>query len=92
MPVGLLAARGEHEHGHVALLADAPQDLEAVQPAGQHHVQDHRVKPLAAQRAFDPARAVVLDQRFVAEGREIIADQLAEFTVVVDHEKFHGLS
>jgi hypothetical protein len=41
-PLGDLAAGGQHEHGHLAGLAQPPAHLEAVD-AGQEHVEDDQV-------------------------------------------------
>ena len=43
-----VAARGEHDDGDVALLADGAAELEAVH-LGQHHVEDGGFKRAAAQ-------------------------------------------
>ena len=54
--VGLLAARGQHQHRHRPVALHALADLEAVD-AGEHHVEHHQVGPHAlAQRPRRRAR------------------------------------
>ena len=86
--VGFLAARREHEHRHIGNLADAAQHLEAVR-ARQHHVEDHRVEAFH-RRVLRAGDAIVLGCGLVAQRREVVADQLAEFPVVVDDKHAHG--
>jgi hypothetical protein len=45
--VGVVDAGGEHEHGHVAVPVQLPEDLEAVETR-QHEVEDHQVGSLLA--------------------------------------------
>jgi hypothetical protein len=48
--VGLLAVRGEHEHGHLAHLADALEHRPPVH-LGQSHVKDDDIGALAVESA-----------------------------------------
>ena len=82
--VRFIAARGEHEHGHIARAADFSQHLEAIE-AGQHHIENDGV-PRLRERRIHARRAGVRGGDGVAEGREVIADERAERAVVVDDE------
>ncbi len=54
--VGLLAARRQQDHGHVAVLAQPRHHLQPVE-AGQHHVEHDEVGPVL-ERRLDRRRAV----------------------------------
>ena len=61
--VGLLAARGQHQHRHRPVALHAAADLEPVEP-GQHQVEHHEVGPHAvAQRDAGVAVVRHLDRR-----------------------------
>ena len=86
--VGLVALRGEHEHGHVALRADALADLEPVD-ARHHHVEEHGVDAALLehrQPLLSVARALHRDAVLL----EVAREQLEEPSVVVDEEHAHA--
>ena len=84
-----IAARGEHDNGNVAVFADGAAEFKAVH-LGQHHIQNRRVKRLAAQQgqALAGARGVGDLQ---LETLEIRGQRRAELLVVVDQQDtVHG--
>ena len=80
--VHVVGAGGQHEHRHVALLAQPAQDFEAVQP-GQHDVQDYQVEA-AVQGPVQAAAAFMHALHREAFALEELRQQGAEFGVVVD--------
>ena len=49
-PIGLRVARGEHEHGHLAQVPDALEQLPAVE-VGHRHVEEDEVVVAVVERA-----------------------------------------
>ena len=82
--VGLLDARGQHDHRHRTVGLDPPADLEAVVP-GEHHVEDDEVGLVLAVRR-DRARPVVRPDDVVPLGDEPVGDRLVDHRVVLDDE------
>lgn len=85
--VGFVAARGEHEDGHVAGAAYPAKHFKAIE-AGKHDIEDDGL-PRSAGGGGEGGTGgtVVFGGDVEAEGREVIADKAAEFAVVVDHEE-----
>ena len=83
-PVGLLAARGEHDHRQLGARADPAAELEPVR-ARKHHVEDDEVGRVALEQL---ARAVAVGglERPVALPLEVADDDLADRRLVVDDE------
>jgi hypothetical protein len=82
--IGFIAAGGEHEDGDVGVPADLLERFEAVE-AGEHDIEDHGV-PGFAGGGGDAGGAVMDGFHLVAHGAEVIGEQAAEFTVVIDQE------
>jgi hypothetical protein len=80
--VHVVGAGRQHEHRHTALLAQLPQNLEAVH-AGQHDVQDHQAET-AVQGALQPAAPFVHAFDREAFALEKFGQQGAQFSVIVD--------
>ena len=83
-PVGLLAARGQHDHGQLRARADPPAELQAVR-SGQHDVEHHEVGRLALDERTGVVAVVRLERR-VALALEVAHDDLAHDRLVVDDE------
>ena len=83
-PVGLLAARGQQDHGQVRARPDPAAEREPV-GAGQHHVEHDEVRRIALEQL---ARAVAVRrlERPVALALEVADDDLAHDRLVVDDE------
>ena len=82
--VGFVAASGEHEDGDVGSGADAFEDFEAV-ATGQHEVENDGVP--GGFDGTDSAFGSGVDHfDGVAHGFEVVADEGAEFAVIVDDE------
>lgn len=82
--IGFIAAGGEHEDGDVGMAADLLERFEAVE-TGEHDIEDDGV-PGFAGGGGDAGGAVVDGFHLVAHGAEVIGEQAAEFTVVIDQE------
>ena len=83
--VQLAVARGQHDHGNVALPAQRARDLESV-PAGQHDVEDHQVGTRLAER-HKSLIAVVRSEDLEALLPECVPERVTKIHVVVDDEK-----
>ena len=83
-PVRGVAARGEHQDGHVGFGPEAPAEVEAV-PVREHDVEDHRVERLTPggreslghrlPRGHHVARALQVLAEHVGEGAVVVVDQ-----------------
>ena len=82
--VQVVAARGQHQHRHVGLRADAAADLEPVH-VGQHHVQDHRAHVARLQRRQPGSTVGALLDRETAR-HEIATQHRGQPLVVVDDQ------
>ena len=83
-PVGLFAARRQHDHGQVAARPDPPAQRQPV-GAGQHHVEDDEV----GWAAFDQLPrgvAVARLDRVKAVALEVAGDNVAHDRLVVDDQ------
>ena len=88
--VHIVAAGGEHHHREFARLAEAPQDLEAVQ-AGEHNVEHYQVVR-AVQCLLESRGAVVSKLCLEAFALEEFLEQQGQLSVVVDDEDTHPLA
>ena len=86
--VGLVVARGQHQHRHRGRRLDAPADLEPVE-AGQHHVEDDEVGPTGGV-ALDRTRAVVRLVDGEPLGPQPVGDGLVDDALVLDDEHAAG--
>ncbi len=89
--VHLGAARREEQHRRVArrgLGAHLAQHLEAVQ-AGEEEVEEHEVR-MRCEDPLEPLLAVLGEQHAVALLLEVVAQQFADFALVVDDEDGGG--
>ena len=82
--IGLLTARGQHDHGQLRVRADPPAELQAVR-ARQHDVEDDEVRRLALDDRPRVVAVVGLERR-VPLALEVALDDLAHDWLVVDDE------
>jgi len=82
--IGLLSARGEHDHGQVAAGADPSAQREPV-GAGKHHVEDDELRrgPLDELAGAVPVRG---DERVEPVSLQVANDHVPHDRLVVDHE------
>lgn len=83
-PVGLLAARGQHQHRHAGGSANPPQNFQPVD-AGKHDIEKDRV-PRTGRSLPYPVKAVVDRDHVVTERLEVIDQEAAELFVVVHQQ------
>ncbi len=86
--VHVFAARGQHEHRHLALLAKPLENLETVN-AGEHDIEHHQVDS-GLQGFLQPAIAFVRRLHREALAAQEFAEQGSEFGVVIDQQDVHG--
>jgi hypothetical protein len=82
--VDVVAARGEHQHRHLAACANAPQRLDAGQ--ARHHDVEHHDRVAAAQGLAGAGLAVVLGAHVEAFAHEVLRQHRGEVGVVVDEQ------
>ncbi|MEZ5139972.1 MAG: hypothetical protein R2711_14750 [Acidimicrobiales bacterium] len=86
--VGLVVARGEHQHGHVAVALDQPAHLEAVH-AREHQVEDDQVglEPLGVGH---PGGPVAGDVDLHALAAQAGGDRVGDQRLVLHHHDAAG--
>ena len=82
--VAHIVARGQHEHGHIAGVAQPFADFKPVQ-AGQHPVQDDQIRRVVA-RQFQPAVAVVGHDRPVVFEYQAALDEAGDRHFILNHQ------
>jgi hypothetical protein len=83
-PVGLLRARGQHDHGKLRARADPPAELEAVQ-AREHQVEHDETRLVFAEQLLC-VQAVARLEGLVALALEVADDDVPDDRLVVDDE------
>ena len=84
--IGFIAAGGEHEDGHFGGAPNLFQGLEAIQ--ARHHDIQYDGMPWLGSCRRHAGFAVVDGLNLVPHGTQVIAEQSAEFPVVIDQEDF----
>jgi len=88
--VGVLAAGGEHDDGHVGELPDAHTGLEPVD-LGHHQIQDDEIEGAAAGQ-LHRLLPVIARLHLVALALQVELDALDQHLLVVYHQYFHRFS
>jgi len=84
-PVGVLAARGQHQDRHVALRAQAAADFEPID-IGQHDIEDDgAIGPITDYR-LDPRRAAMASLDHKPALGQIVAQHVGEADIVIDDQ------
>ena len=88
--VGVLAAGGEHDDGHVGELPDAHTGLEPVD-LGHHQIQDNEIEG-AVPGQLHRLLPVIARLHLVALALQVELDALDQHLLVVYHQYFHRFS
>jgi hypothetical protein len=81
--IGVLAARGQHQHRRLELGTRCAQQFQSAQP-GQHHIEDHRVPPLPD--AHQCRRTVVDCRHLETVACQVLDQQFAQGLVIIDQQ------